>query len=324
MTGSRSARRWVVRVALILFAILGALLAAEWGYRLVFAGSKGLTTRPGVVEADPILGWRHGAGVSAQHRHLGPGGEVEFDVLVRTDAAGHRTSDQAEAARATESGARPVVFLGDSLTFGWGVAEEETFVARVRNELGVPVRNFGVSGFGTGQECLLLEREVLALQPAAVVLTFCPNDVAEAASAFRYGRTKPLFGWDGQQLVDPELPVGSSWLEQVSGVYRRCRDALAPPIEVDWTPEERDLARGRVRALHRRMAAACAAAGARFLLLSAAGDRWLEPAEGVEWIDLEVALRQAAEAASVVFPSDAHWTAAGHAAVATQVLARLR
>ena len=71
-------------------------------------------------------------------------------------------------------GARVLVALGDSVTFGWGVAESETFLRLVEARLGallpqepVEVLNFGIPGYNLVMEEALLEaraREALAQQ----------------------------------------------------------------------------------------------------------------------------------------------------------------
>jgi len=75
-----------------------------------------------------------------------------------------------------------VVLLGDSLVWGFGVSEGESLadtIASIRPS--VDVLNFGVAGFGTGQELMLLEAEALAYAPDRVVLVFTlANDVEDS------------------------------------------------------------------------------------------------------------------------------------------------
>ena len=70
--------------------------------------------------------------------------------------------------------------LGDSCVWGWGVADGQTFVDvlnRKRDDKRV-FRNLGVTGYGTLQEYLLLEK-LLASEspPSQVLVTFCGNDL---------------------------------------------------------------------------------------------------------------------------------------------------
>ncbi|MGE5126466.1 MAG: GDSL-type esterase/lipase family protein [Betaproteobacteria bacterium] len=68
-----------------------------------------------------------------------------------------------------------VVFLGDSITQGWGGGLGAAFP-------GVKVANRGISGDTTRGVLLRLDEDVLALDPAAVVLLIGTNDLEEGAT----------------------------------------------------------------------------------------------------------------------------------------------
>ncbi len=68
-----------------------------------------------------------------------------------------------------------VVFLGDSITQGWGGGLGAAFP-------GVKVANRGISGDTTRGVLLRLQEDVLALDPAAVVLLIGTNDLEEDAT----------------------------------------------------------------------------------------------------------------------------------------------
>jgi lysophospholipase L1-like esterase len=68
-----------------------------------------------------------------------------------------------------------VVFLGDSITQGWGGGLGAAFP-------GVKVANRGISGDTTRGVLLRLREDVLALDPAAVVLLIGTNDLEEGAT----------------------------------------------------------------------------------------------------------------------------------------------
>jgi len=76
-----------------------------------------------------------------------------------------------------------VLFLGDSMTFGYGVSEGEDFPALVRSALErgrtdapIPVINAGVGASGTGHWVKYLSREAPRLSPRLVVLQAHAND----------------------------------------------------------------------------------------------------------------------------------------------------
>jgi lysophospholipase L1-like esterase len=68
-----------------------------------------------------------------------------------------------------------VVFLGDSITQGWGGGLGAAFP-------GVKVANRGISGDTTRGVLIRMEEDVLALHPAAVVLLIGTNDLEEGAT----------------------------------------------------------------------------------------------------------------------------------------------
>ncbi len=78
-------------------------------------------------------------------------------------------------AKRVEADKGAVVFLGDSITQGWGDAMGGSFP-------GVKVANRGISGDTTRGMLIRLQEDVLSLQPAAVVLLMGTNDLEEKAS----------------------------------------------------------------------------------------------------------------------------------------------
>jgi len=68
-----------------------------------------------------------------------------------------------------------VVFLGDSITQGWGGGLGAAFP-------GIKVANRGISGDTTRGVLLRLQEDVLALNPAAIVLLMGTNDLEEGAT----------------------------------------------------------------------------------------------------------------------------------------------
>ncbi len=78
-----------------------------------------------------------------------------------------------------------VAVLGDSFTFGWGVAEQEAWPALLQARLAaelpglsVEVLNFGVPGYNTWLQLLHWQRVVSRYRPDAVLLGYYSNDAA--------------------------------------------------------------------------------------------------------------------------------------------------
>jgi lysophospholipase L1-like esterase len=77
--------------------------------------------------------------------------------------------------KAVEQDQRAVVFLGDSITQGWGGGLGAAFP-------GVKVANRGISGDTTRGVLIRLQEDVLALNPAGIVLLIGTNDLEEGAT----------------------------------------------------------------------------------------------------------------------------------------------
>ena len=120
-----------------------------------------------------------------------------------------------------KSGARRVVFLGDSIVFGLEVSDDQTFSevlhARRRD---IEVANLAVQGYDPGQELIKLEREGLALRPDVVVLGLCvDNDFADVAlPVFLYDgmHPKPYFLVENGQLVERDRQLKLSLRQRLA------------------------------------------------------------------------------------------------------------
>ena len=221
-----------------------------------------------------------------------------------------------------------IASFGDSLTFGWGVAQGESFSAVLAERLGVEVYNRGVSGYGTDQQLLLLTRELERLRPDVVLVTFCPNDVDEVLRDRSYGKSKPRYRMDGGELVllnqPVPLPPWERWSHLYRSVLRHASERMQEPLD------ESQVAAGRrlVLRLWEEMAARCASAGAALFVVH--GDApWIAEAIGakpsaVRFVDVSHALADASRDEPVVFAHDPHWNARGHRVVAHAVAEHLR
>ncbi len=116
---------------------------------------------------------------------LVPGLDVRFqDHVVRTDAHGHRVAAAAPDAPADAGAVARVVGIGDSVMFGWGVAEPDCFLRRLegllraeRPDVAWQVVNTGVPGYNTVMEVATLRAALPGLSPQLVVLDIVGNDL---------------------------------------------------------------------------------------------------------------------------------------------------
>jgi len=116
--------------------------------------------------------------------------------------------------------ARPtIMFLGDSFVWGLDVEADERFTELLRTRISShKIVAAGVSGYGTDQEYLLLQRLWPKIQPAVVVLIFCTqNDRLDNSTNIRYeGYQKPYFtiAPDGSLVLQGQ-PVPKSRLQSI-------------------------------------------------------------------------------------------------------------
>ena len=110
-------------------------------------------------------------------------------VMISTNALGFRDRE----IERKQDGELRVLLLGDSITFGYGVSDEETYGRKLESiltsELGRRVRtvNAGMGGFNTVQEAAFLENQAAAIDPDVVSLLYLPNDIDSNIPPFKPG-----------------------------------------------------------------------------------------------------------------------------------------
>lgn len=187
-------RRVRQKLLAISIGTLISLVLAECGLRLAGVG-RPVFHRPdgtyGMVLIPGAEGWFVNEGRSYVH----------------INRAGFRDVDHAQA---KPPATFRIAVLGDSFTEALQVARAEGYVAVLGDLLGdcaalagqhVEVMNFGVSGYTTAAELLLLQRRVWAYRPDAVVLAVLTgNDIADNHPALG-AAASPFFTFEGDHLV---------------------------------------------------------------------------------------------------------------------------
>jgi lysophospholipase L1-like esterase len=121
-------------------------------------------------------------------------------------------------AKNREQDRNAVVFLGDSITQGWGGGLGAAFP-------GVKVANRGISGDTTRGVLIRLQDDVLALDPAAVVLLIGTNDLEEKATPETItGNLKLILA--AMKRHDPKMPVILCQVFPSSASMRRPADQI--------------------------------------------------------------------------------------------------
>ncbi len=183
-------------------ARLKPLFPADWMAGNVYSETLGWELRPGshfewvLRKGDPRI-WRHKQASVNDAGYRGP-------VVAPYPAPGRSRA----------------VMLGDSITFGHGVGDDETFSAILSRDPRSEGVNLGVPGYGTDQELIRLERDGLALHPQAAVLHLCvTNDFYDNVLPFAFfdGHSPtPYFVAEGSgvRLVDAHLKL--SWRKRLA------------------------------------------------------------------------------------------------------------
>lgn len=112
---------------------------------------------------------------------LSPNRQKKYErVWIRTNNFGMRDT---EPVPIEDDSVFRIVVLGDSFTFGFRVAGEETYPSVLEERLNqgaaekrFDVLNLGVSGYNTQDEALVLEHKALAWQPDLVIVGYVLND----------------------------------------------------------------------------------------------------------------------------------------------------
>ena len=83
-----------------------------------------------------------------------------------------------------------VVFMGDSITEGWGMKATATSPGRGEFFPGKPYINRGISGQTTPQMLLRFRQDVIELKPKVVLILAGTNDIAENTGKMTLGETE--------------------------------------------------------------------------------------------------------------------------------------
>ena len=160
----------------------------------------------GFHTSDPNLGWKLKPGASGEWT-----GEGASFVQVNSEGLRDR-----EHTKAKPPNTLRVAVLGDSFTEAIQVPVEQTFWSKLERKLGncqavkgrknVEVINFGVQGYGTAQELIMLRKKVWDYSPDIVILAFfIGNDVINNSPKLEYDRYRPFFAYDASGNLVPDM-----------------------------------------------------------------------------------------------------------------------
>lgn len=147
----------------------------------------------------------------------------EGAAAIRINSAGFRDR---EHSLEKPDGVIRIAVLGDSYIESFQVAQEDMFASVLERELNslsfdkdrqVEVLSFGVSGYGTAQELLMLRHHVWKFNPDIVLLAFLPsNDLRNNSSTLESQTLRPVF-----ELVDDKLQLDNSFRTEPPYLYAK-------------------------------------------------------------------------------------------------------
>jgi len=124
--------------------------------------------------------------------------------------------------------ARRWIFLGDSLTFGWGVPVDKTFKhhleTRMNQSTPTEVLNFGIGNYNTEMELRLFENRGLPYHPDAVAAFYFINDAeptpVEDSSRSRLGESRLItLVWSSVRLLKSRIAPTASFAHYYKSLY---------------------------------------------------------------------------------------------------------
>ena len=159
---------------------------------------------------DSVLGWLP---VPNDRRTAGVG----IPVRVMNNSLGLRGPEYPHTSKPG------VLFVGDSFVWGLYVEVSDRFTERLQAKHPEwAIYNLGVTGYGTDQELLLLQRHFQLFKPRLVFLVFCvENDHDDNSLPIRYGCFKPYYTTNASKLRLNGVPA--PWSEDLfCATHRLC------------------------------------------------------------------------------------------------------
>ena len=217
--------KWLLPIVMNIAVVIAVLLVSEIGLRLSVVpnrlgenlGSRLLyprqweratesyqallrkaETQPTYLVFDEALGFT-----------VGPSRRSE-DGLYLSSVEGLRSGRVGESFQGVSSQCR-IALVGDSYTFGEGVAYEETWGYRMQQQLGgrCQVLNFAVGGYGVDQMYLRYLKDVRAWHPDLVILGFINHDVIRTMAIYTF----LMFPDGGMPFAKPRFVLHDGDLE---------------------------------------------------------------------------------------------------------------
>lgn len=133
-----------------------------------------------------------------------------------------------------DSNTKRIVGIGDSVMMGWGVGDDETFMALLNQDKDYEAINLGVAGLNAIQEYFHLRDRAMPLKPDILILSYVGNDwEGENSSRDWWTFTSPSFfiNWVFHRVTGD---TNADFRETKGNLTSRPGDALAAYKAMGW------------------------------------------------------------------------------------------
>lgn len=215
-------KEFIFTVTISLISLVGSWLLVE-SYYVINNWNK--SAAPG-TKLDSKLGWVNIPSHSFKHK-----GRI------------YTTNKHGIRSKKLNRSADHILILGDSVAYGAGVNDNETFSFYLNQNIpNHQVLNLGVSGYGIGQYYLALKSLIDKTQPKLIIaMIYTGNDITDTRRDNLFGISKPLFKSQNGILVNlnPSISrfscqniVSRSWLNSLIPAFK-LQDHFCSSRELD-------------------------------------------------------------------------------------------
>lgn len=174
-----------------------------------------LTGHREYTRGDPVLGWVNHKSYYKKDG-AGPGAWIQHN------AQGYR--HRGEVTAQVKAGQMRALCSGDSFTYGYSVANDQTWCHYLGEFSGWETVNLGMNGYGIDQAFLRYRRESEQLEHQVHVFGFIFDDIDRIVSEVSFfGASKPLLKVVDGKLKQINFPVPDEW-KPIPWIYTRAEE----------------------------------------------------------------------------------------------------
>ena len=184
------------------------------------------------VQFDRFLGWVSKPGGTAKS-------ELWLNKQLNILSNGLRSNGCCNKAAKTPT----IIAFGDSMTFGDGVSDNESWPACLEQMSNITILNAGIVGYGLDQIVLYSEMLSLKYKPDIIIVAFIWDDVTRCGLSVRYNAAKPFFELQRNKLILKNSHIHPltdyekqfSWIQKIFGYSFFVHSVMIRTFPQYWT-----------------------------------------------------------------------------------------